>query len=99
MGHKRERCPCCNSIIDGSGFREGVRLPATQLRIFDIVKSSGVDGLSCSAICERLSLNRHNVKAQIWNLNENLAMIGWRIRAGQGITRYRLERRPHGKDV
>ncbi len=90
MSHTRSRCPCCNSILGGAEWRDGVRLPATQLRIYDAVKGSGRTGVSGQALEQRLGMGRHNLKAQIWRLNENLSLVDRRVRAGLAGCNYRL---------
>lgn len=92
MGHPRSRCPCCNSVLGGAGFRLGVRLPRTQLLIYDAVRRSGPSGVSSNALQDRLGLNGDNLKAQIWNLNENLELVGYRVRAGVAHANYRVVR-------
>lgn len=90
MSHQRSRCPCCNSVIGGSDWRDGVRLPAGQLRIYDAVKRAMPIGISPAGLRERLGINGHTMRAQVWLLNENLALIGKRVRAGFAGCNYRL---------
>lgn len=90
MSHQRRRCPCCNSVIGGSDWREGVRLPAGHLRIYDAVKRAGPTGISPAGLRERLGLGNATIKAQVWLLNENLALIDKRVRAGFAGCNYRL---------
>ncbi len=90
MSHQRSRCPCCNAVIGGSDWRDGVRLPATQLRIYDAVKRAGPVGISPAGLRERLGMKTHNLRAQMWLLNENLALIGRRVWCGVARGNYRL---------
>lgn len=90
MSHQRSRCPCCNSVIGGSDWRDGVRLPAGQLRLYDTVKRAMPIGISPLGLQERFGMNAHTMRAQMWLLNENLALIGKRIRCGVARGNYRL---------
>ncbi len=92
MAHHRSRCPCCNSILGGDGWRLGVRLSKSQLRIFDAVQRAGPVGVAGPALDERLSMTYRNRVSTIWQLNETLALVGWRIWAGVAGGNYRLIR-------
>lgn len=48
--------------------------------------------MSSNALQDRLGLNGDNLKAQIWNLNENLGLVGYRVRAGVAHANYRVVR-------
>jgi hypothetical protein len=89
------KCPCC----DGTGR---IALTPMQFRVWDVLRRAGADGISCSALAERVYADRPDGGPEsathcIWThaslANRRLKELGQRIVATGGPgSIYRLER-------
>ena len=75
-------CPACHQPI--AEAREGVRLPAVKLRIFDVVRRAGIDGVTIEDI-NAIVYGDHpaspeTIRNHISQINEALAETGVGIR-------------------
>ena len=83
-------CSACGQEIPHT--RLGVRLSPLKVRIFDIIRRAGIDGIAADdlvglAYDGRDKPSRNGLKSHIWQINDVISDTGFRI-AGHGT--YRL---------
>jgi hypothetical protein len=82
------RCSCGRALATGPG----VYLPRLKLRIFEIVRRSGRDGIAGTVLLQEygLPITRKTLAVHVNQINEVLRPTGYRISDGRGGRGYRL---------
>jgi hypothetical protein len=82
------RCACGRQLATGPG----VYLPRLKLRIFEIVRRAGRDGIAGTVLLREygLPIKQATLKVHIHQINEALRPTGFRISDARGGRGYRL---------
>ena len=77
-------CPHCGQLL--AEYRLGVRLSPTKARIFDIVARAGDNGIMPNDLFALVFTSgqvRGTLAAHMWQINETLEEVGYRIKGGK----------------
>jgi|RhiMetdeSRZDD1v2_1073273.scaffolds.fasta_scaffold35023_7 hypothetical protein len=82
------RCACGRALATGPG----VYLPRLKLRIFEIVRRAGRDGIDSATLLSEfgLPIKQATLKVHVHQINEALRPTGFRISDARGRRGYRL---------
>jgi hypothetical protein len=83
------RCSACGKRL---ATGPGVYLPSLKLRIFEIVRRAGRDGIDSATLLSEfgLPITQATLKVHVHQINQVLRPTGYRISDGRGGRGYRL---------